>query len=145
MTENANKIGVGLFMIASHFLAIVVLVLLTFIGGFSIDEMTTTIGFIGPLFAGYSSVIIAYIIKHKSDTSYGEGIVNPVYALVSFAVPALFVLIIFSLIFLKAFNFGVTDFSIFKTIIGLVEGAFGLYVGQFIYSMFEAKKTETKG
>lgn len=142
MTENANKIYVGLFMIVSHVLLVVFLISLTFAGGFSMDEMTTAIGFIGPLFAGYTSVIIAYIIKHKNEKSFGDQLLNPVYAVLSFAIPVVFVIMVFALVALKGFNYGISDFGTFKTMIGLAEGAFGLYVGQFIYSMFEGKKPD---
>ena len=37
----------------------------------------------------------------------------------------------------KAFNR--LDFEALKTLVGVIQGAFGLYVGQFIYSMFEGK------
>ena len=140
MTENSSKVWVGLFMVFGHFVVILLAISLTFVGGFSMDELTTILGFIGPLFAGYTSVIISFIIKHKNDPSYGDNIVNPLYGVVSFAIPVIFVIVTISLIFLKAFNIGLSDFNSFKTIIGIVQGAFGVYVGQFIYSMFEGKK-----
>ncbi|WP_315722106.1 MULTISPECIES: hypothetical protein [unclassified Bradyrhizobium] len=139
MTENRNRITVGLFMIASHIAVFIALVAFTFAGGFSFEELTTTAGIIGPLFAGYTSAIIAFIIKHKDDRSYGQNKINPVYALVSCAIPALFVAAVLCLIALRAYNVGIADFDTFKTLIGVTESAFGIYVGQFIYSMFEAK------
>lgn len=140
MTEGAAKVRVGLFMIGSHFFVILLAITLAITGAFSTDELTTVLGFVGPLFAGYSSLIISFIIKHKNEASYGDESVNPAYAFLSFAVPAVFVFAVVVLLLLKAFNYGIADFQSLKVLIGSIEAAFGVYVGQFIYSMFEGKK-----
>jgi hypothetical protein len=132
-----HRIQLGLFMIISHFLILLEVIILWTFHGFLFEEMTTSLGLIGPLFAGYTTVIIAYIIDHASVLKDDGPRPSVAFRTVSFMIPALFVAVIASSVALWAFKVGFTEFSQFKVLVGLIEGAFGVYVGQFIYAMFK--------
>jgi hypothetical protein len=145
MSEYNVKLLVGGIMIAAHFLLMILIVSLYMVHGLAFTEMTTTIGLIGPLFAGYTSVIFAFVIKHKNRMDLGNERVNLAYAVTSSFVPIIFVVALFIAVICKAWNIGFSDFENFKVTIGVIQGAFGVYVGQFIYSMFEAAKPAGTG
>jgi NADH:ubiquinone oxidoreductase subunit 6 (subunit J) len=142
MSEYRVKLLVGGFMIGSHFLLILLIAGLYIMRGIAFTEMTTTIGLIGPLFAGYTSVIFAFIIKNKNKLNSDGEHVNLPYAIASFFVPTVFVIALLFSVILKAWNIGFSDFENFKVMIGTIEGVFGIYVGQFVYSMFETAKPD---
>jgi len=132
-----HRIKLGIFMIISHFLILIEVIVFWMLHGFLFEEMTTSLGLIGPLFAGYTTVIIAYIIDHASVLKDDGSEVSLAFRMVSFMVPAMFVLVVAISVALWAFKVGFTEFNQFKVLVGLLEGAFGVYVGQFIYAMFK--------
>jgi hypothetical protein len=46
---------------------------------------------------------------------------------------------------LWAYKKAFTQFEQFKVLVGILEGAFGVYVGQFIYSMFPPASKNANG
>ena len=64
--EHENKIAVAILMIASHFFLMISVIFVYFIGGLSLSEMTTVLGLIWPLFAGYTSVILSFVITNRA-------------------------------------------------------------------------------
>jgi hypothetical protein len=65
------------------------------------------------------------------------------FRVMSLAIPGLFVIVVFASIVLWAFKKGFTEFDQFKILVGLIEGGFGVYVGQFIYALFKKKADGT--
>jgi len=128
---------VGLFMVFSHFATMVTIVVLHFAGGFAFNEMSTLLGLVGPLFAGYTSVIITFIINQRHQVSHQSRRVNKPYVIIAFTTPTIFVVSLFAVIFIRAYNVGLADFENFKILVAAIEAVFGIYVGQFIYGMFE--------
>src|SRR4051794_35002533 len=143
MNEFSLRITIGLFMVTSHFLLIIFIFVSYVAGGFSFPEMTTTVGLVAPLFAGYTSVIIAFIVKNKSNVGKESNITNIAYAFLAFFLPCVFIAALSVVVLLKSYNKGFASFEDFKTSVGVIESAFGIYVGQFIYSMFEASKNSS--
>jgi hypothetical protein len=140
-----HKIAVGLFLSGSHFSILILILVFWSINGFLFDEMVTAIGLIGPLFAGYTSAIFAYIIDEAEAISTPDAPVSLPFRIASFAAPIIFVLTVGGAVVLWSFKIGFTDFEQFKILVGILEGAFGIYVGQFIYSMFKKPKRRGAG
>ena len=138
VNEHKLRMAVGFFLVISHFGVLVLVFSLHFAGGFSFSEMTTTVGLIAPLFAGYTSVILAFIVKNKDKIEESNHKITASYAVMSFFLPLLFVCCLTSIVVMKSHSVGFANFDDFKVLLALIEGAFGVYVGQFIYSMFEA-------
>jgi uncharacterized membrane protein len=140
MEKHRNQ--VGSFVVIGHFVILLSIIFAWIDHGFLFEEMVTELGLIGPLFAGYTTVIFSHIIEHAQDIKVQkQEYVSLSYRIASFAVPALFIAVVGACVYMWANKIGFTDFEQFKILVGLLEGGFGVYVGQFIYSMFK-KATE---
>lgn len=137
MTERKLKYSLGLFLIASHFCLLIACIVFYFLNGFSIEEFTTVVAIIAPVFAGYTTSIITFIIKDAHVLKDKTKRVTGVYASLSFVIPLLLVLIFGVSIALKAFNLAFENFEDFKRFLTLIESLFAAYVGMFVYSLFE--------
>ncbi len=67
-----HRLRVGLFISSAHFVVLLTILGFWVAGGFLFDEMVTALGLIGPLFAGYTTVIFAYLIDHPHVISSPE-------------------------------------------------------------------------
>jgi hypothetical protein len=109
-------------------------------GGFLFPQYTTILGMLLPLFAGYLSVIIKFFTSHKYSPS--SDVHSPTMALpfivLSFFFPTLFGVFLAGCIILAAKNMVFRDFDDVKIAVGLGESAFGIYIGQFIFSLFDS-------
>jgi hypothetical protein len=136
MSEEQLRVRLGLFLVTTHFVAIILLIVMYFAGGFLFDEMTTAVGLIAPLFAGYTTLIVKYIIGTRHDPGTTTTAVSPAFRYLSIMITAVFVMSIVGLILLKAFNVAFSDFDQFKTLLGIVEAAFAVYMGLIVAELF---------
>jgi len=144
MTEEQIKTRSGLFIIISHLVIIIPLVIILYLfGGFLFEEMTTAIALIAPMFSAYSTAIINYIISNrkKKKTKQAEDITNE-FIFITFLLPSLFIIYIISIVLLKAFNIGFSTFEQFKIMLTLGETAFGIYAGYVLKSLFNIERYE---
>jgi hypothetical protein len=139
MTTRKLRYSVGLFLLASHFGLLLVVVALYFLNGFAIDEFTTVIAILAPVFAGYTTSILAYIIGDANTMKDTTARVTRTYAALAFAVPLTMIAIIGVSLILKAYNRVFDDFEEFKRFFLLVESMFAAYAGMFVYSLFDRK------
>ena len=102
--------------------------------------MTTAAGLVLPTFAGYTTAVVAYVIKHKRENSPGEDVTSE-FALLSVVYPVLFVVFLLGAIVLKAFRW--LRFEEFKGIVALIETTFAIYSTQFIRALFESPPDKT--
>ena len=140
-----HKNQVGSFVVAGHFIILLSIIIAWVKHGFLFEEMVTALGLIGPLFAGYTTVIFSHIIEHAQDPkAQTNEDLSFVYRAASFLVPAVFIAVVGASVYMWANKIGFTEFEQFKILVGLLEGAFGVYVGQFIYSMFKKPEKEVR-
>lgn len=139
MTERKLKYSVGVFLIVSHFGLIIYSIKLYFMNGFNIEEFTTLVAIIAPMFAGYTTSILAFIIKNSRVSKDVSEKVTVVYSVLSFAIPLVLVAIIGAAIRFKAYNTAFENFEDFKRFLLIVESLFAAYVGMFVYSLFEKR------
>jgi len=142
MTEEQLKTRIGLFLIVSHLVIIIPLVIVLYLyGGFLFEEMTTAIALIVPMFSAYLAAIINYIIsnKKKKRAKKSEDISNE-FIFIAFLLPSLFIIFLISIILLKAFNIGFSTFEQFKIMLTLGESAFGIYAGYILKSLFDIER-----
>jgi hypothetical protein len=137
MTERKLKYSVGLFLMASHFGLLCYVIALYFAGGFNIEEFTTVVAVITPVFAGYTTSIIAFIVKHAKILEDKTDKVTLIYTLMAFTMPLLLVVIVGLSVGLKAHNKVFANFEDFKRFLLLIESLFAAYTGMFVYSLFE--------
>lgn len=144
MTDSKLKIAVGLFVVLSHLTLLLLIVVLFVAGGFLFEEMTTTVALVIPMFSIYTTAIINYIISSKRVLSSTDELVTKQYVFVSFLLPVLFVFLVGAAICMKAFNITFANFEQFKIMLGVLEVAFGTYMGIVLSSMFEIKNKRTR-
>ena len=144
MTEPELKNRVGIFLIIGHFGVVLTVISISLLGGFSQEEMTTTLAIIGPFFAAYTTAIIRHIIhnRHVSTRKRKARQLTGTFVAISFALPTLFVSLLALVVVLKGFNIGINSFEYFKVLLGVLETSFGIYVGQIIFSLFERVEEE---
>ena len=84
MNKLTLKKSLGLFLVISHFVIILLIILSYLIGGFLFDEMTTTLGLIVPMFGLYSTAIIKFIVATSDQLHAQPEPVSKAYVFVSF-------------------------------------------------------------
>jgi len=144
MTEVQLKNRLGVFLVGSHFFALLLVILFWLLGAFLTDEMTTSIAIIAPFFAAYTTAIIRYVIKNKNKIKAQGRELTPIFVFFSFLTPGIFVAVVILSIFLKGFNIGISSFENFKLMLATSETIFGVYVGQLIFSLFESVDGEAE-
>jgi hypothetical protein len=138
MTEKHFKTILGFLMIAGHMLIVCLVIGVFFAGGVSFEEMTTSIGIISPLFAGYTSAIVAFIIHEKIATADNTAQLRASFMALSSIFPILFFGCIAGMILMQCYHVGFANFEQFKTALAGMNGLFGVYVGQFMHSLFQS-------
>jgi hypothetical protein len=139
VTERQLRYRSGVFLIILHVFVLLSIVLLRFLGGFEKQEFTTLMGVVMPMFSGYTSAIITFIVKDRHvlvDTSQK---VTGVYAGLLFGLPTLLVVVISTAIWLQAYKRAFENFEDFKTFVMAFESAFAVYVSVVVYALFEPK------
>jgi len=137
MTEIALKYSIGWFLVILH-IAVMLLAIGFFIkGGFTFDELTTLFAVIVPMFAGYTTSIVTFVVNNRFSEVDRSKSVNLTFVIMSFFFPSIFATLIIGAVTLQAFSITFENFEQFKHALILIEGLFAIYIGRFIYSMFE--------
>lgn len=137
MTETSLKIRLGITLIFSHFGILLLLIILFANGAFKFEDLTTVVAIIVPMFAGYTTAVISFVIKNKVISADTSGHVTPLYATLSFMFPVAFTILIAAAILAQAFGSLFSNFEQFKQALVLIESMFAIYVGRLIFSIFE--------
>lgn len=137
MNETRLKYALGMTIVLSHIIIVIYTFFLFSISGFSFDQFTTMIAIILPMLAGVSTPIISFIIddRHRRDVS-GRRLTLSFVAL-SMLFPSVFFVCIFSAITLQALSLSFSSFDDFKAALVLIEGAFAIYAGRFVTTLYE--------
>ena len=141
MTERQLKYRAGMFLIASHVFILLLIIVLFFLHGFDAAQFSTLFGIIMPMFSGYTAAIIGFMIKDRYTLDDATQKVTGVFSFLFFAFPALFALLIAASIWAQAMSFVFRNFEEFKTFIMTIESAFAIYIGLFVYSLFQKQVT----
>jgi len=144
MREHNLKISIGLFLILSHFTVLILVMIVSAIGGMDFAETTTSVALITPMFATYTIAIIRFIIDHKGAEETKSPLVNKAYVFISFFIPALFISAITAIVLLRGYRIWIRDPEMYKYLLGAAETIFGVYVGMILRDMFEMKKRPQK-
>lgn len=129
--ELRNKISI--FLIVSQFILVITVFLLYLIGGYSFDEMTTTIALIFPILSVYTSGMIEYITSSRksNQTSLKRQKISSEFFFITWFFCIMFILSLGLAIILKPFQL-FNNFQNFKTIIAIIESLFGGFTGYIL-------------
>lgn len=144
MTENGVKTAVGIGVLLSYLALIVLVIVLYALGGFLFEEMTTTVALVVPMFGVYCAAIIKYIIANRSATQDKSPITTKAFIFISLLLPSIFIGALCSVIILKAYSIAFSNFDQFKLTLGLLQTAFGVYMGLLLAELFEIKQNPRK-
>lgn len=140
MNEIALRNRLGIFLIIAHFGILLMIIVFWLLGGFLVEEMTTSVAIIAPFFAAYTTAILRYIIKEKHRIAARGRAVTPVFTFMAFMIPSLFIVVVSGAVVMKGFNVGLRSFEDFKILLATAETIFGVYVGQLIFSLFDQQE-----
>jgi hypothetical protein len=136
MTERQLKYRAGIFLIFVHVVILSLAIAMFFVHGFDLNEFTTLFGIILPMFAGYTTSVIAFLIKDRYAQSDQTQPVTNTYAMLFFLFPGLFSIVIAASIWCQAHTIVFRNFDDFKNFIITIESAFAVYIGLVVYSLF---------
>ncbi|MBP0019866.1 MAG: hypothetical protein J7647_20220 [Cyanobacteria bacterium SBLK] len=144
MKESRFKNSVGFFIVVFHFSIILLTIGLHVMGGFSFEQMTTTIALIIPMVGVYTTAVAKHFIATQSIKNIKSKDISRDYVWFTIFILSVYFSSLISLIFLKSFNIAFSDFEEFKTMLGLLQTAFGVYAGLILSSMFEIEITKVE-
>jgi hypothetical protein len=146
MSEWHLRVVVGIYLIAVQSILLGLSAYYLSTGGLLFQQFTTIAGLIVPLFAGYLSVIVKFFASHRfaGEIRPGHRMTAP-FTVLSFFFPTIFAIAIGGCIVAAAHNIILRDFDDVKVAISVGQAAFGVYIGQFLYSLFEATPETTYG
>ena len=129
---------VSIIMVATHLATFAWVITLHLIGGFAFDELTTVLGLMLPLFAVFTTMIVKDAISETTLNSETKTLEKLPWGycfltLTFVSCLATFIIVIISL---KGFNLGFATFDHFKTVLGMSEGVFGIYLGHLLPVLF---------
>jgi hypothetical protein len=102
--------------------------------------MTTSVALILPLFAGYTSAVLAFVIREKTSTADNTPQIRMSFTVLSLFFPGIFFAVIIGMVLMQSYHVAFVNFEQFKVALGTINAIFGVYVGQFIHSLFLAAK-----
>jgi hypothetical protein len=137
MTERSLKYRAGVFLIVAHLVIMLLIIILFFMNGFDAGQFTTLMGVIAPMFSGYTTAIVAFIIKDRHVSADASPKVTNTFSALFFVFPGIFAAVIAASIWFQAYSLVFGNFETFKTVLITIESAFAVYIGMFVYSLFE--------
>ncbi len=144
MTEQKLKGRVGITLIASHLAIIVLAVVLRLMNGFTGDEFTTLFAIVTPMFAGYTTAIVASLIAERHVKEDHSKEVTTAFVVITLLLPLVLAVIVAIAIWLKAYSLAFSDFEDFKRFLITIESIFAVYVGMLIYTLFPRQKAPSE-
>jgi hypothetical protein len=149
MKVNERKLRgyAGFSLVAEHLVLLFYIALLTVKDRFTTDEMFTSFGLIGPLFAAYVTASIRRLLQQDAKERSPQ--VAPERAVLVIGIPAIFFVLIVLGVTWKGFSS--LTFDAFVKLVGVCETFVGIYAGMVVEHLFGSTKpgadtaTETEG
>jgi hypothetical protein len=144
MIESDLRNKISFFLIVSHVLIFLLIIVMFVMGGLTQPEFTTSLSVVVPMLAALTGLAIGYVtsVKKKSQLSAFSEELTGIYVFTSFLLPIVFVLAIAAMIVVKVINY--VSFEQFKIILAALETTFGAYTGKVMASLFDKQQEDTK-
>jgi hypothetical protein len=146
MSERNLAAFIGIAFVVSNFLTIFLVIALYALRGFTFEEMTTTIAIIIPVFAAHTTTIVKFAAKHRdvNNVAHQENRQTFLFTFISIFVTTMLIIAVIGLVFMRAFNIGLTTFEQFKIMLGGIEAVFAGYAGLVVSALFGPEKPAPK-
>jgi hypothetical protein len=134
----------SIFLIVSHAVIFLMLILMFATGGLTQSEFTTSLSVVVPMLAALTGLAVGYVttVKKKAQMAAFSEELSGVYVFTTFLLPIIFVLAIAGLIIVKVTNY--ISFEQFKVALAAVETTFGAYTGKVLASLFDKQQEQPK-
>jgi hypothetical protein len=144
MIESRLRNTISVFLIVSHAVIFVLLIVTFMLGGLTQSEFTTSLSVVVPMLAALTGLAVGYVtsVKKKVQMAALSEELSGVYVFTAFLLPILFVMGIAALIVAKVMNY--TSFEQFKIALAAVETTFGAYTGKVLASLFDKQPEVAK-
>jgi hypothetical protein len=136
MTTNSVRGWVGMIIVISHFLILVIVLTSPWYAKLDSQKALSLATVIAPLFAGFSTAIIKYFVRHAEWQKDESKKASLPHIVISFFVPVLFAGLVIFFFLGFALNYLNLDFETARLVIASLEGFFGVYVGFILEGMF---------
>jgi hypothetical protein len=144
MIESRLRNTISIFLIVSHVLIFLLLIVMFMIGGLTQPEFTTSLSVVVPMLAALTGLAVGYVttVKKRAQMAAFSEELSGVYVFTTFLLPIVFVLAIAGLIIAKVTNYA--SFEQFKLALAAVETTFGAYTGKVLASLFDKQQEAAK-
>jgi hypothetical protein len=144
MIESRLRNTISIFLIVSHVLIFLLLIVMFMIGGLTPPEFTTSLSVVVPMLAALTGLAVGYVttVKKRAQMAAFSEELSGVYVFTTFLLPIVFVLAIAGLIIAKVTNYA--SFEQFKLALAAVETTFGAYTGKVLASLFDKQQEAAK-
>lgn len=127
-----------------HFALIAVSCVFYILRGFDLEEFTSLMGILAPVTALYGGAVFRFLGRSITEPNLTTQNGPPVNSLVKWLVNGHFIIVL-GLIALKALAPNILNFQDMTMFLTFVESALGVYMGNIILALFEAKNENGKG
>jgi hypothetical protein len=127
-----------------HFALIAVSCVFYILRGFDLEEFTSLMGILAPVTALYGGAVFRFLGRSITEPNLTAQNGPPVNSLVKWLVNGHFIIVL-GLIALKALAPNILNFQDMTMFLTFVESALGVYMGNIILALFEAKSENGKG
>jgi len=144
MIESRLRNTISIFLIVSHVVIFLLLIVMFMLGGLTQPEFTTSLSVVVPMLAALTGLAVGYVttVKKKAQMAAFSEELSGVYVFTTFLLPIVFVLAIAGLIIAKVTNYA--SFEQFKIALAAVETTFGAYTGKVLASLFDKQPEAAK-
>jgi hypothetical protein len=137
MTETKLRTLVSIFLMVSHIVILLMVLVLFLKAGLTEAEFTTSMGIMVPALSGLATLAVTYAISMKGRKQYAARSerLSGIYVFTALLFPSVFVLLMAGLVLMKSFD-RFSSFEQFKLSLGAVETIFAGYTGKVMASLF---------
>jgi len=137
VTETKLRTIVSIFLMVSHIVVLLMVLVLFLKAGLTEAEFTTSMGIMVPALSGLATLAVTFAISMKGKKQYAARSerLSGIYVFTALLFPSAFVLLMAGLVLMKGFD-RFSSFEQFKLSLGAVETVFAGYTGKVMASLF---------
>jgi hypothetical protein len=137
MTETKLRTVVSIFLIFSHIVILLLVLVLFLEAKLTEGEFTTSMGILVPALSALATLAVTYAISMKGRKQYAARSerLSGIYILTALLFPSVYLLLMAGLLLMKGFD-RFASFEQFKLSLAAVETIFAGYTGKVMASLF---------
>ena len=140
MTKPEMRTRFGICIVICHLALFSLIFVYYVLGGFTLDEMLTSLGLMAPMFASFVGIVVdEYTDSPQSSapTLTTTLQLRGGFVFLSWLFLASYTVFMATIIVLRSHNIGIKTFEAFKVLVAVGETACGIYLARFVKSLFE--------